>query len=73
MATEPFQIDSYQQMVIHLKDDDSKCQVRKPEMICPCGAYQVRWLPVREPGPRMTMEAWLRGEDIEDTRPPEYR
>jgi hypothetical protein len=64
MATEPFQIDSCQQMVMHERDDGSECVVWKPNTVCPCGAYQVRWLPVHEPVKHWTMEEWMRGEDV---------
>jgi hypothetical protein len=64
MASEPFRMDSYEQMAIHLLADGSECVVCKPHMTCPCGEYQVHWLPVREPVKPMTMDAWMRGEDV---------
>jgi hypothetical protein len=64
MAPEPFHVDSYQQMVIHLNPDGSECRVRKPDTVCPCGAYRVRWMPVRELVKHWTMQEWMRGEDV---------
>jgi hypothetical protein len=64
MAGEPFRIDSSQQMVMHARADGSECVVWKPDTVCPCGEYQVRWLPVRAPVPYWTMQAWICGDDV---------
>jgi hypothetical protein len=52
------ELDSVQQEVIHLRPDGSECRVRKPHTVCPCGAYHIRWVPVRAPSPLHTWETW---------------
>ena len=64
MAGETVHIESYTQMIIHLKDDGSECRVRKPETVCPCGTYHVIWLPVREPVPTQDHRTFIEGRDI---------